>query len=305
MNYYLILIIALALIFILHIAVFIYKESKGFVVEQYCFETDKSINDFNFVFFSDLHEISHGRDNEKLLDAIDDISPDVILIGGDVLTSKKEISEDFYSLLRFIKNLSCKHKVIFVPGNHERALFDIREWKKEKGRDNSESAKDADDICRISLLEDTLNESGVPILRNESLALDNNITVHGLDLHLDYFRRLIRRKPEIDYLKEQLGTIDLNCFNILLAHDPEHFDEYSMLDFDLVLSGHLHGGIVRVPGIGGVISPQLKIFPKYDSGVFEKNNTSLLITRGIGYHSVPVRVFNKAEICNVIIKARK
>jgi hypothetical protein len=100
---------------------------------------------------------------------------------------------------------------------------------------------------------------------------------------------------------ERLGALHEDKYNILIAHDPDFFDEYVDFGPDLVLSGHLHGGMIALPGIGGIISPQLQLFPKYDFGVFNKKNTTMIVSRGIGWHSIPIRIFNKAEIVTVTI----
>ena len=287
-----------AIIVIALITIFVIKESTGFVTEHYDFYSDKLSEDFHFVFISDLHEVQHGKKNEKLLEAIKAASPDYILLGGDIITSYKKIDDYFEDTIDFLYKLSEISKVIFTPGNHEHALFDIRDCEINlKACD-----KDEQDIDRINRLEKCLNDCNIPILRNDNLYVDQkNVRIYGLDLDLKYYRRVIRRAPESDCIEKLLGKVDSNPYTIMLAHDPEHFKEYSQWGCDLVLSGHLHGGIVKVPGFRGVISPQLKLFPKYDAGVFSLGTAKMLLTRGIGTHSVPVRVFNKAEVCDVII----
>ena len=101
-------------------------------------------------------------------------------------------------------------------------------------------------------------------------------------------------------MQEKLGECG-SGYNIVIAHNPDYFDDYVEYNADLVLSGHIHGGIIAIPGIGGVISPQLRLFPKYDSGMFTRGNTTMIVSRGIGWHSIPIRIFNKAEIVSVTI----
>lgn len=296
MIYFVVAAVALLLVLL---GVFVYFQSKGFVTESYIFESDVIDEDFSFVFFSDLHETIYGNDNDELLSAIDKCGCEYVLIGGDVITSKCDFSPEFEKTIDFLKNLSRKYKVVFSYGNHERALCDIRDCE-AKYRTH---AKDESDIKRIDILEHALADNGAIILKNSYWDVPNlKVRLYGLDLSLKYFRRLIRRKPEDDLLDGLLGPSDKEKYSILLSHDPEHFKEYSKWGCNLVLSGHLHGGIVRVPGLGGVISPQLRIFPKYDSGVFNLNGVDMLLTRGIGTHTIPVRVFNKAEICKVTIR---
>lgn len=295
-------IVAAIVLVIILLGIFIYYESKGFVTESYSFESDILDEDFEFVFFSDLHETVYGIDNDELICAIDKCGCRYILIGGDVITSKCDFSAEFEKTVDFIKRLGEKYTVVFSYGNHERALCDIRDCEAEYRT----RAKDESDIKRIDILEKALSDSGAVILRNGFWDVpDKKVRLYGLDFSLKYFRRLVRHKPEMGLIDDILGCPDEEKYSILLAHDPEHFEEYSKWGCNLVLSGHLHGGIVRVPGLGGVISPQLRIFPKYDSGVFKLNGVDMLITRGIGTHTIPLRIFNKAEICKVTIKSIK
>ena len=292
---------AVAVLFAL-LSVFIYFESRGFVTENYSFDSERSGEDFGFVFFSDLHETCFGENNAELLRAIDECGCDYVFIGGDVITSKCDFSPEFDTTIEFLKQLCARRKVIFAYGNHERALCDIRDCEAQyrKGK------KDDSDIKRIDVLEKSLIDSGAILLRDDHYDIPGtDIRVFGLDLSLDYFRRLVRRKPEDGYIDSLLGPCDKEKFSILMAHDPEHIKEYADWGCNLVLAGHLHGGIVRVPGLGGVISPQIRIFPKYDSGVFKVGRTDMLLTRGIGTHTIPIRVFNKAEICKVTIHYKK
>lgn len=280
------------------LTIFVVKESRGFVTEHYDFYSDKVSEDFHFVFISDLHEVQHGNKNEKLLDAISLAAPEYILVGGDIITSYKKPNSGFDDTVEFVNSLSQIAQVIFTPGNHERALFDIRDAEVNP----KACPKDELDIDRINKFEKCLKDCNIPILRNDNLCIEEkNVKVYGLDLGLEYYRRVIRRAPKPSYIEELLGKVSADSYSIMLAHDPEHFPEYSQWGCDLVLSGHLHGGIVKVPGFRGVISPQLKLFPKYDAGIFSIGSSNMLLTRGIGTHSVPVRVFNKAEVCDVVI----
>lgn len=280
------------------LTIFVVKESRGFVTEHYDLYSDKVSEDFHFVFISDLHEVQHGNKNEKLLDAISSAAPEYILVGGDIITSYKKPNSGFDDTVEFVNSLSQIAQVIFTPGNHERALFDIRDAEVNP----KACPKDELDIDRINKFEKCLKDCNIPILRNDNLYIEEkNVKVYGLDLGLEYYRRVIRRAPKPSYIENLLGKVSENSYSIMLAHDPEHFPEYSQWGCDLVLSGHLHGGIVKVPGFRGVISPQLKLFPKYDAGIFSLGSSNMLLTRGIGTHSVPVRVFNKAEVCDVVI----
>ena len=95
---------------------------------------------------------------------------------------------------------------------------------------------------------------------------------------------------------------DENCFSILLSHHPELFPEYSLTNIDLVFSGHAHGGQFRLPLLGGVVAPEQGLFPKYDAGVFTENNTTVIVSRGLGNSIIPVRINNSPEVVIVTIK---
>ena len=105
-----------------------------------------------------------------------------------------------------------------------------------------------------------------------------------------------------DYLNTTIGKTRRGRCNILIAHNPDYFEEYSDWGADLVLSGHIHGGIMRLPVLGGVIAPSYRLFPKYDGGIFKEKNSTMLLSRGIGSHTIPLRFFNPAELHAVTIK---
>ena len=100
-------------------------------------------------------------------------------------------------------------------------------------------------------------------------------------------------KEEVEKL---LGSPKKDTFSILIAHNPEYFPYYAAWGADLTVSGHIHGGIMRLPWIGGVISPSLRLFPKYDSGEFEENGKKMILSRGMGLHHIKLRFFNRPEI---------
>ena len=109
----------------------------------------------------------------------------------------------------------------------------------------------------------------------------------------------IRRWPT-EYLPGILGQPSEEYFNILIAHDPDYFPKYADWGADLVLSGHVHGGMVRVPFWGkGVVSPNVRLFPKYDGGEFTIGKSRMLLSRGLGMHTIPIRLFNPGEILEV------
>ena len=122
------------------------------------------------------------------------------------------------------------------------------------------------------------------------------ITVWGYELPIEYYKR--GRKAELLEMQitETLGTPDENSFNLLLAHNPIYFPTYAAWGADLTLSGHLHGGIVRLPFVGGVISPQIRLFPKYTHGMYTENGRKLITSAGLGSHTINLRINNPPEL---------
>ena len=144
---------------------------------------------------------------------------------------------------------------------------------------------------------------GVRLLDNEHLiSADPEVMIYGLNLPYEYYRKIATKHLKSGLMHDLLGDVDREKYSILLAHNPEHFKEYAAWGCDLILSGHIHGGIIRLPYLGGVISPGIKLFPKYDSGLFTSGKTTMLVSRGIGSHTIPVRINNKAEIVCLTIK---
>ena len=131
------------------------------------------------------------------------------------------------------------------------------------------------------------------------------MTLYGLDLDLKYYPKLPYKNKKPIYsaqeMEEDLGTMDPARYNIILAHSPRYFNAYASSGADLVLSGHYHGGAVRIPKLGGVISPQFVFFPEYDKGVYKKENTEMIVSSGCGSHKVHLRLFNKPEVMVVDI----
>ena len=110
---------------------------------------------------------------------------------------------------------------------------------------------------------------------------------------------------EKEYLEETLGPASKEKYQILLAHNPDYFENYAQWGADLVLSGHVHGGIMRLPLLGGVISPTLLLFPKYDGGLFKKGSSAMILSRGLGTHTLPIRIFNPGELILFTISPKR
>lgn len=285
-----VIIIGLALLLVVVAVVMIYRESKEFCMTFYEYSSDKLLKDsYKIIVLADLHNKVFGDCNAPLLDAIDEWKPDAVIFAGDMMTSSMEVKYDNTPSIDFITKLSEKYPIYYGMGNHE---------EKFKRRTD----KFADGYKRY---EKELEKCGVHIMENETACIEEaGIMIYGLMLDWHYYRRFwIRHIPD-EYMQNMFGTPRKDKYSILLAHNPEHFQKYAAWGPDLVLSGHLHGGVMQLPLLGGVISPQFKLFPKYDAGEFKEKNSTMLVSRGIGSHTIPLRIWNRAEMIGITLKKK-
>lgn len=273
------IILAISLILVLFFLIVMIIDGNRFVVKSYKMVTEKTKHYHKFVILADLHGKEYGKDNEKLMEAIDEQNPTEILIAGDMLTAKP--GEDFYHVLRFLDRLSEKYPVYYGNGNHE---YRIKLYPETYGTMGEEFQKG-------------LSNMGIFPLCNESTKPDDeNIVIYGLEIDREYYKRGKKVRMEETYVTEKLGTLDKNKYNILIAHNPEYFEMYAAWGADLVVSGHVHGGIMRIPFIGGVIAPSFRLFPKYSGGQYRKENSVMLLSTGLGSHTLPFRIFNPGQL---------
>ncbi len=272
-------VIALLLFFFIMIMVL---DGNRFRVVSYEISHEKIKKPYTFVVLSDLHNKVYGKNHEKLIRAIEKEQPAGVLIAGDLLTAKP--GYPLHLALNLLEQLAPKYPIYYGMGNHEARLFLYPEVYGTMGAD----------------YEEKLKGLGISLLRNESRSLGEDLVITGLDMQREYYKRFKKTTMTTEYLKKTLGEKNKDKFQILLAHHPDYFQEYSSWGADLVLSGHVHGGMVRLPFLGGVISPALRLFPKYDGGSFEEKESRMILSRGLGMHTIPVRLFNPGEL--VVLK---
>lgn len=220
---------------------------------------------YTIVQISDLHNARFGAGNARLLESIRTLEPDLIVLTGDLVDAYHTNTE---TALRFCTDAAGIAPCYYITGNHELWL-------------------DAD--VRESLL-DGIRESGVTVLANESVPLtcgDGVICLTGLDDANLLAADKNGVRPE---------SVSEETMQILLAHEPQYFEEYCKCGADLVLTGHAHGGQFRLPWIGGIIAPDQGFFPEYTAGQFTSGSTTMYISRGLGNSTIPVRLFNYPEI---------
>lgn len=241
-----------------------------------------------FVLLSDLHNKVYGTKNDKVIEAIRRINPDFIVLAGDLVTS--QLREDMTPGIELLRTLRQDYRIYYGLGNHE-----------SKMRQRPDQFGD-----KYDRLIRAVSGKNVSVLKNEAVFLpEYNLKITGLDLDLNYFAHFKIQKMKPGYLQETLPECEKEKCNILIAHNPDYFEEYAQWGADLVLSGHVHGGIMRLPLLGGVIAPSYKIFPKYDGGVFRTGSAAMLLGRGMGSHTIPLRFFNPAELYDVQLKIKK
>lgn len=243
-------------------------------VTRYCITSDRLpdiFDGYKIVVISDLHNAQFGRDNSQITKIIEKEHPDMIAIAGDLVDSNKTNIDTATALVHKLMQIAPCY---YVTGNHEA-------WIGSK----------------FSELEEKLLDENVNILHNQVIILEKGgqtVQLAGLDDPDFTDRDSAVQQSMLQTRLNQLNLSEEYC--ILLSHRPETFDAYVMEDIDLVLSGHAHGGQFRLPFIGGVVAPNQGFFPKYNAGVYAKNNTTMIVSRGIGNSIIPVRFNNRPEI---------
>ena len=260
-------IISMIIILILLFAFFTWQ-NNDIVITEYNYENGKipvEFNGYEILQISDLHNKSFGKDNSHLLNHVKTIAPDIIVITGDFIDRRNsdiEISLDF---ARLAVNIA---PVYYVSGNHENGSAKYEKLKSE------------------------LEYIGVKVLDNKIAELkirSSSINLIGIKDYSFY-------DDEKSFPKDLQSLVNRDQFNILLSHRPELMDIYVESGVDLVLTGHTHGGQIRLPLIGGIAAPDQGLFPKYDSDIHLENTTSMIVSRGLGNSIIPVRVFNRPEL---------
>lgn len=260
-------------------------EYGRFIAVEYGILSKRVRKPCKFVLLSDLHNKIYGKDNGKLIAKIDSVSPDAVLVAGDMLTAAKGQSYD--AALSLLGRLAGRYPVYYGMGNHE---------------------------CRLQSCPDQygavyenyaagLKEKGIVPLINENVYLPQyNVAVCGSKIDERYFKKFRKYPMDAGYLPKILGKPRREACQILIAHNPQYFEEYAAWGADIVVSGHVHGGIMKLPVLGGVLSPNMTLFPKYDGGRFEYGGSTMILSRGLGTHTIPVRVFNPGELVVIALK---
>jgi len=238
----------------------------------YSLKSSKITEEIKLALVTDLHSCYYGENQIRLLGKIDKYQPDAVLLGGDIFDDV--LNDD--NACAFINRLTQKYKTYYVSGNHE--------WWSGRMYD----------------MFDYLTSVGVTVLRGDSDIMEigeDKIVIHGIDDN-----EVNAYDSAFNSYEQQLENIEQcirqNCFNLLLAHRPEHAEKYFEYDFDAVLSGHAHGGQFRIPFImNGFYAPAQGLLPKLAGGMYDFDGRKLIVSRGLARESTRLpRVFNRPEL---------
>jgi len=228
-----------------------------------------SFSGFRIAHISDLHNTEFGRNNTRLLNRLQEIAPDIIVITGDIVDSRRTNMDIAISFATAATDIA---PVFYVGGNHESRLENYTD------------------------LTSALTSVGVSVLDNKNIVLSRGYdTINLTGIRDPAFVPGEMPSAVIDtLLHRHLPTEE--TYSMVLCHRPELFDTYASHDIDLVFSGHVHGGQFRLPLIGGLFAPAQGFFPKYDSGTYSSGNTTMVVSRGLGNSLFPLRINNPPEI---------
>ena len=251
-------------------------------ITSYCVQSPdlpEAFSGFRIAHISDLHNQELGKNNQKLLKLLQTSSPDIIAITGDLIDSRRT---DVETALKFVEEAAKIAPCYYVTGNHESRTSDY------------------------DSLKDGLLALGVTVLENQSISVTHNgasitlLGAHDPTFHPDYIQI-----GTAAVMEQTLNSFDLpkDGFTVLLSHRPELLDIYASQSISLTLSGHAHGGQFRLPFIGGLFAPHQGFFPKYTSGHHIQGTSSLIISRGLGNSSFPLRFNNRPELVLIELKS--
>lgn len=281
--------IMIAVAVLLIYAVWQYQELKKFEITQYEMSTSKVNGKIKLVVISDLHSFTYGTGNGRLLEAVRGQQPDLILIPGDLIVSASMEKYDISAKLA--KRLVRIAPVIYCNGNHESHV--------QQDVIDEEIRQAYQDYRR------QLSGFGVIFLNNEQKEFQlpgGRIRVSGVELPLSCYKKWKKPKLDSSYLQDQLGSASTDELQVLLAHHPAFAEQYAEWGADVTVCGHNHGGLIRLPGLGSIFSPQFIPFPKYDAGEFTIAGRKVYISRGLGTHTLHIRIFNRAELAVITVQ---
>ena len=233
----------------------------------------RSFEGFRVLQLSDLHGRLFGTDSAGLLKAVRKSTPDIICLTGDLFDESTDLS----MLPPLLEGLTAIAPTFYVTGNHEWQVEGLGEILKQ------------------------MEDLGVTVLENEYVLLekdDERIVIAGVH---DPCGPYDQKTPH-ELMAEIRQEVGEEAYVLMLAHRNDTIDLWAELGADLVLTGHCHGGVVRLPFVGGVFGTGRELFPEYDAGLYEKDGTFLYVSRGLGYSNIPFRLFNRPHLPILVLK---
>lgn len=251
-------------------------------IKKYTINTNIIEKNMRIIQLSDVH---NRKLSKNIIKRVENTKPDIICLTGDIFEGGIKNTE---YLLDVILSLTKIAQCYFVVGNHELRL------KKEE----------------YSYIQQKLNKMGVIILNNCKVLTDNNICIYGVGYNLKVydnkkFNYNVKETVEYSEVEKAVEKPDETKYNIILSHSPFLFEHLVNMRFNLILSGHVHGGIICLPKLGGLLSPERTFFPRYYKGVYTKNDTNMVVNTGLGFGTIKVRLFNTPEIVQIDLIAKK
>lgn len=267
------------IVFIVSVIIFCYYENN--IIKITKIRLDKNLNEsLKIVHISDIHSKIFGRNNRVLINKILRLNPDLILGTGDLIDTN---GENLDEIIKLLDVLNTKSPVYYILGNHENRI---------KNQD---------------VFVERLRKSRAKLLINETKSItirNTKISILGLNEQQGSFENYVERRLKKYIYKDYSELFDKlekdSTLKFVLSHYPENFSligdkSYENYDFDIMFSGHAHGGQFILPLIGGLYAPSQGVFPKYYSGLYGKE-TKLIVSRGLGPSRFPLRLFNRPEI---------
>lgn len=234
---------------------------------------------YRIVHLSDLHGHQYGEDSGELLDRVREGSPDLIVVTGDLIDQQSQLA----MVPALAQGLAAVAPTYYVTGNHEWALG----------------------TGAVRELKGVLAQCGVTVLSNQYQILERDgarIALAGVDDPNGYADQTSPEELAAAIQADQPGL-----FTLLLAHRNDHFGQYANAGYDFVMSGHGHGGIVRLPLVGGLIGTDRRLFPPWTAGAYTVGDSTLFVSRGLGNNTVPYkgfRIFDRPELAVVTLRAK-
>lgn len=248
--------------------------NRHFEITYYQLATDKFEDTIKIVLMSDLHDQQYGPDNQELIQAVAEEKPDMILMAGDMVNASDDNVNGIRALCRELLTVA---PIYYGIGNHEGAMTFGR----------------MDSIAIDRFLE----EDGVCVLYNDTAEFqkgDTIISIAGISTNVNNYDKWSRGEIQDFWLS--------NHYKILLSHYPKlYYEKLRDAQMDLAVAGHYHGGLIRLPFVGGLFHPEAGFFPQYDGGCYQLTYGTLIVTRGIGNHGLIPRINNRPELVVITI----